>query len=34
MRVKLVAKIDRGEKMEKMVELLTNIEGVRSIKID
>ncbi|HAE85577.1 MAG TPA: methyltransferase [Anaerolineaceae bacterium] len=33
-RVQVMAEVDRGEKMENLVETLSNIEGVRSIKID
>lgn len=33
-RVRIIAKVDRGEKMEDLVELLSGIEGVRSIKIE
>ncbi len=33
-RIQVIAKIDRGEKMEDLLELLSNIEGVRSIKIE
>ncbi|MFZ3071577.1 MAG: MgtC/SapB family protein [Anaerolineaceae bacterium] len=33
-RVEIVAQINRGENMENLVELLSNIEGVRSIRIE
>lgn len=33
-RVQITAKIDRSEKMEDLVEMLSNIEGVRSIRIE
>jgi putative Mg2+ transporter-C (MgtC) family protein len=34
LRVQSIARIPRGEKLEKMVETISHIEGVRSIKIE
>jgi putative Mg2+ transporter-C (MgtC) family protein len=33
-RVQVMAEVDRGEKMENLVETLSNIEGVRTVKIE
>jgi len=33
-RVQVVAELDRGEKLENLVEQLSSLEGVRSVKID